>query len=116
MNVHGAPGMMPTEADFNYVGQRTLDVAVAKFGYSHVATRLGLKESAQGQQRALDTLLSSTLINAGECDEDETNGDGNWDEDDPLSMSALSLDDLNLGELQSLIDKQEDEVHRHGLW
>lgn len=58
---HGTPGEMPTEQEFKNIGRNTLNVTVAKFGYSQVARRLGLRERIEPQQQALDTIVSSTI-------------------------------------------------------
>lgn len=55
---HGTEGVMPTEQEFADVGRGALNVAVAKFGYSQVAKRLGLKEPPQATRLAFDTLLN----------------------------------------------------------
>lgn len=59
--IHGTEGVMPTESEFLEVGRSALNVAIAKFGYSQVAQRLGLTEPPQVTQIALDTLLEQSL-------------------------------------------------------
>lgn len=58
IELHGTSGVMPTEQEFQLVGRSSLLLAVEKMGTSQVAQRLGLKESAQLNQRALDAMLN----------------------------------------------------------
>lgn len=92
---HGVGGVMPTEADFLEMGQVTLNVSTAKFGYSQVASRLGLKEVRQTTQVALDTMRDRCLFYDDDDDYAEDLDDGH-DGDDPLLDSDMSLDDLKL--------------------
>lgn len=97
---------MPTEAEFLCVGQRTLNLAASKFGYSQVAGRLGLTEPPQISQAAFDTMLGSVLNiydDLESLEEDSDIGSGaaaNIRGSDPLAGSSLSLDDLNLDSLR----------------
>lgn len=86
---HGVGGVMPTEADFLEMGQVTLNVSTAKFGYSQVAQRLGLKEVGQTADVALKTMRNRSLFYQ---DDDDLDGE----DDDPLIDSEMSLDDLKL--------------------
>lgn len=52
---------MPTESEFTTLGQRTLSVAVGKFGYEHVSARLGLKKANEGPRFALSTLTQVSM-------------------------------------------------------
>lgn len=69
IEVHGTPGVMPTERDLLDLGRGALNVAISKFGYSQVAQRLGLKEPAQSSQVALEAFLSSAISVDDEEDE-----------------------------------------------
>lgn len=90
---HGIGGVMPTEAEFLEMGQVTLNVSTAKFGYSQVAQRLGLKEVRQTAEVALTTMRNRSLFYDDDGDDDE---DMDVVEDDPLADSEISLDDLKL--------------------
>lgn len=81
---------MPTEAEFLEMGQVTLNVSTAKFGYSQVAQRLGLKEVRQIADVALTTMRNRSLFYDDDDDDDDDM------EDDPLADSEISLDDLTL--------------------
>ncbi len=61
INTHGTEGLMPTERDFLELGRGALNVAVAKFGYSQVAQRLGLKAPSQSSQVALNAFLNNAM-------------------------------------------------------
>lgn len=99
---------MPTEADFLYLGQRTLNVSTAKFGYSQVAARLGLKERPTSAQAALDTMVDAALniYDDQESDWENENCPSAGSRDDPLSDSSMSLDDITF---HSLLRGQEGE-------
>jgi hypothetical protein len=91
---HGTPGLMPSEADFLDIGQVTLSVSTAKFGYSQVASRLGLRETGQSTQTAPDASAGRTLF----YNENDARNDSRVDEaeDDAAAReSALSTDDLD---------------------
>jgi hypothetical protein len=87
---------MPTENEFEQVGQRTLRIAVAQFGYTQVAMRLGLKEPMHASQ---DTPRPSLAISQSSCN-DCNAGDGKSvdmdlvDIDETVLALSLSLDDI----------------------
>lgn len=83
IDTHGTAGVMPTEADFLDVGHAALNLASAKFGYSLVAERLGLREVGMVAQTALDTLVDQCLS----VDEDEDDIDE--DVETPFGISLL---------------------------
>ncbi|CAN8067711.1 unnamed protein product [Agarophyton chilense] len=64
IDVHGTEGVMPTETDFLLVGRKSLSVAVAKFGQSHVASRLGLRE----QTKEKNFRLGDTKVAEDNCE------------------------------------------------
>lgn len=70
IRTHGTEGVFPTEADFLEVGRGALNVAVAKFGYSQVAKRLGLQAPAQSTEVALNAFTTKAIadLEADECE------------------------------------------------
>lgn len=92
---NGIPGVMPTESDFLDVGHATLNLATAKFGYSHVATRLGLREVGIVAQTALDTLVDQCLA-VDDSDEDEDASDHDEREHSSEAQPGVSLLDSHV--------------------
>lgn len=69
IDTHGTEGVMPTESDFLEVGRSSLNLAVAKFGHSQVAQRLGLSTTSQPLQNAFNALLNQPLFPSEDCEE-----------------------------------------------
>lgn len=69
IDTHGTAGVMPTESEFLEVGRTSLNLAVAKFGHSQVAQRLGLSTTSQPLQNAFNALLNQPVFPSEDCEE-----------------------------------------------
>jgi hypothetical protein len=95
---------MPTETEFEQVGQRTLQVAIARFGYLEVAARLGLKRPMHAGLTPLDPALSGSAesdtaeneCRVADCDTLELRCD---DFDEATYASSVSLEGINLDDI-----------------
>jgi hypothetical protein len=87
---------MPTENEFEQVGQRTLRVSVVQFGYTEVAMRLGLKEPMHASQDTHSPSLAKYLsrCNDSEASDCESVDMDLVDVDKTVHASSLSLDDI----------------------
>lgn len=87
---HGTEGVMPTEGDLLEMGRSALNVAIAKFGFSQTAKRLGLKESGAVKQKSISAFVDSALYD--EIEEKEKH----YDKDDYDWVPQMGSDDLDL--------------------
>jgi hypothetical protein len=96
---------MPTRSEFDVVGQRTLHVAVEKFGYSQIAKRLGLKEAVHLTNSAASAVLVST--DQHQCK--TLNGERGRGEEAGADATD-GLDNADGGKKPALADEDERDV------